>query len=199
MPKALRLIVLAASLLAAACVPESEQFLSEPGAEPLDTRLVGMWYFRERRGHEATIVSIRKQDDTHFAVTWVDVNARDREPAEAPTRWLRYTAHTTRLGKDTFINLENTGGAWPDRIPARLVVRYWVEPGKGLRIAFMHYEEVKKAIETGALAGKVEKSTVRLTAGRAELVAWIRRLGPDKAFGKPSEPLRPLAVTEKGK
>jgi hypothetical protein len=200
MPRLLRFLALGLALATAACLPETEHFLADPGAQPNDQRLIGTWFFQEKNARTTTVVAIIPQGKDHVSVTWVDVMPRKETGGDkpGPVRWLRYTGFTTRIAGNDYINLDHQGGVWPNRAPKRLIIRYWVEAGKTLRFAAMRSRALRKAIEAGTLAGRKTKDDVWVvTAPRDKLLAWIARVGPDEAFGKPSAAMRKLPVTEK--
>jgi len=188
------IIVFAAALLAAACVPETESFLSEPGK--LDKRLIGTWYFQERNGN-TTLLDIGFGEDKRLRIVWLDFLPINTLPnkmrEEAPVRWLRYTGFTTRLDGRRYINLRLINARWPRKAPKRFIMRYWLSKKGQLRIAFMSTKKVRQAIKSGKLAGRDAKYSPLITASRKSLVAFIRKHGPE-AFEKPSRPVRRLQV-----
>jgi len=196
MLRPVRIVVLLAALVTAACVPETETFLSDPGARPLDGRLVGTWYWLERDGREAVILTVRRTKDNRFAVVWTELKPRrSHDAGEAPVQFVRYAGHTTRLGKATFINLTLVDRkAWKSGVPSGTIMRYWIGR-QGLRIAFMKNDVFRNAVKEGRLAGRLIKDGVIVTAERTALIAFMRKTGADKAFAEPTKPLRRLAPT----
>lgn len=196
MLRPVRILVVFAALFAAACVPETETFLSGPGAQPLDGRLVGTWYWLEGDGREAVILTVRRGGDKRFNVIWTELKPRRaHEEGDPPVRFLRYKAHTTRLGKAHFVNLTLVDRkAWKSGVPHSLIMRYWL--GKqGLRIAFMKNDVVRAAVKEGRLAGRLLKRGVVITAKREALIAFMRKTGLGKSFAEPTKPLRRMRPT----
>lgn len=191
-----RILVVFAALFAAACVPETETFLSSPGAQPLDGRLVGTWYWLEGDGREAVILTVRRGGDKRFNVIWTELKPRrTHDGGDPPVRFLRYKAHTTRLGKAHFVNLTLVDRkAWKSGVPHSVIMRYWLDK-QGLRIAFMKNGVVRAAVKEGRLAGRLLKHGVVITARREALVAFIRNTGFDKAFANSSKPMRRMRPT----
>jgi hypothetical protein len=196
MLKKARFLVVFAALFAAACVPETETFLSDPGAQPLDARVLGTWYTLERDGREAVILTVRRTKDQRFSVIWTELKPENvRSERDHPVQYVRYTGFTTQLDKAHYVNLRLVDRAgWKSETPTRFIMRYWL--GKdGLRIAFMRLEVFKKAVKEGRLAGRLVKDGVLITAKREALIAFIRKTGPGNAFHEPTKPLHRLAAT----
>jgi len=186
-------VVFAAALLVAACVPETESFLSEPGK--LDKRLIGTWYFQERNDN-STLLNINAGDGKHLRIVWLEFRpGRTLDSKEGPVQWLRYSGFTTRLDGRTYINMQLVKAQWPDRPPKRIIMRYWYSKKRGLRFAFMSTDNVRKAIRAGKLAGRDEKFAPVITAKRKALIAFIRKNGKT-AFNKPSQAMRRMRVSK---
>jgi hypothetical protein len=196
MLKKARILLVFAAFLAAACVPETETFLSDPGAQPLDGRLVGTWYWLERDGREAVILTVRRGGDKRFNLIWTEMKPRrSHDGGDPPVQFVRYKGHTTQLGKATFINLTLVDRkSWKTGAPNSLIMRYWL--GKsGLRIAFMKNDVFRNAVKEGRLAGRLLKDGVVITAKRKALIAFMRKTGLGKSFEKPTKPLRRMRAT----
>jgi hypothetical protein len=196
MLKKARILVVFAALFAAACVPETETFLSDPGAQPLDGRLVGTWYWLDRDGREVSIITVRRGRDKRFDVIWVAMKPdRSRVVDDPPVHFVRYKGHTTRIGKATFINLTLIDRkSWQDGTPRNFIMRYRIGK-RGLRIALMKNDVFKKAVKERRLAGVFRQNDVVITAKREALIAFLRKTGFDKSFEKPSEPMRRMRPT----
>ncbi|HUT50062.1 MAG TPA: hypothetical protein VM325_12035 [Alphaproteobacteria bacterium] len=198
MLRSARIIVVFAAFFATACVPETETFLSDRLAQPLDKRLVGTWYMLERDAREVVVLSVRRTKDGRFSVIWTELKPHRLDDNDSPpVQFVRYFGHTTRLGKANFINLTLVDRtAWKTGTPKRFIMRYWLRKN-GLRIAFMKNDVFKDAVKEGRLAGRlVDNNGVIITAKRKALLAFIRKTGPDKAFAKPTKPLRRMRATE---
>jgi len=191
-----RILVVFAAFFAAACVPETETFLSDPGAQPNDGRLVGTWYWLERDGREAVILTVRRSGDKRFSVIWTELKPRrTHEANDPPVQFVRYKGYTTRLGKASFVNLTLVDRkSWKSSVPNTFIMRYWLGK-KGLRIAFMKNDVFRKAVKEGRLAGRLLKHGVVITAKREALIAFMRKTGLGKSFEKPTKPLRRLRAT----
>jgi hypothetical protein len=188
MLKKARILVVFAALFAAACVPETETFLSSPGAQPLDGRMIGTWYWLQNDGREVIVLTVRRGGDKRFNVIWTVLKPRRTHVADddPPVQFVRYKAHTTRLGKATFINLTLVDRkAWKDNMPQSLIMRYWIDK-RGLRIALMKNDVIRKAVKEGRLAGVFRRNNVVITAKRDALIAFLRKTGFDKSFEKPT-------------
>lgn len=188
--------VAAAALLAGACVPETQSFLSEPGK--IDKRLIGMWYFQERNGN-TTLLDIRAGEakDKRLRIVWLGFKPDDAiDDKQGPARWLHYSGFTTRLGGRRYINLQLIKANWFGRAPKRFIMRYWIFKKRRLRFAFMSTRRVRQAITSGKVAGRNEQFAPVITADRKSLIAFIRK-GGGKAFEKPSLPMRRLVVSRR--
>ena len=196
MPRSAHIVIVLAALLVAACVPETESFLSEPGK--LDKRLIGTWYFHER-SDSTTLLNIRRGEDKdkRLRIVWLEFRPdRTLGNKEGPVQWLRYSGFTTRLGGQRLINMQLIKARWPDRQPKRFIMRYWHSKNRQLRFAFMSTKKVREAIKTGKLTGRDEKSAPVITADRKSLIAFIRKHGK-AAFEKPSRPMRRMIVNRR--
>lgn len=196
MLRSARIIVVFAAFFAAACVPETETFLSDPGAQPNDKRLVGTWYWLDRDGSEVVILTVRRTENKRLSVIWTEMKPRRvNDESEPPVQFARYLGHTTRLGKARFVNLTLVDRkAWKTGTPKRFIMRYWLGK-KGLRIAFMKNGVFKDAVKEGKLAGRLVKDGVIITAKREALIAFIRKTGLNKAFAEPTKPMRRMSAT----
>jgi hypothetical protein len=191
-----RILVVFAAVFVAACVPETETFLSDPGAQPLDGRLVGTWYWLERDGSEAVILTVRRSGDKRFSVIWTELKpSRSQDGGDPPVQFVRYKGHTTRLGRASFINLTLVDRkSWKTGAPSAVIMRYWLDK-QGLRIAFMKNDVFRNAVKDGRLAGRLIKDGVIITAKRDALLAFMRKTGLGKSFAKPTKPLHRLVAT----
>jgi hypothetical protein len=196
MLKPARILIVLAALFAAACVPETETFLSEPGAQPIDKRLVGTWYWLGRDGSEVVVLTVRRTKDKKISVIWTGMKPRRTLDGDEPAvQFVRYTGYTTKLGRARFINLRLVDRkAWKTATPKRFIMRYWIGK-RGLRLAFMKNSVFKDAVKEGKLAGHLVEHTVIITAKRKALIAFIRRTGVNKAFAKPTKPLKRMRAT----
>lgn len=191
-----RILVVFAALFAAACVPETETFLSSPGAQPLDGRLVGTWYWLESDGREAVLLTVRRAGDKRFNIIWTELKPRrSHDSGDTPVQFVRFAGHTTRIGKATFINLTLVDRkSWKSAVPNSTIMRYWIGKG-GLRIALMKNKVFTDAVRQGRLAGRLIKNGVIVTAKRDALIAFMRKTGFGKSFETPTKPLRRMTPT----
>ncbi|MDH3235645.1 MAG: hypothetical protein OEQ29_19150 [Alphaproteobacteria bacterium] len=196
MLKNARILVVFTALFAAACVPETETFLSDPGAQPNDKRLVGTWHWLERDGREVVVLTVRRTKDERLNVIWTEMKPhRLGDKDSPPVQFARYIGHTTRIGKANFVNLTLVDRtAWKTGTPRKFIMRYWIGK-RGLRIAFMKNDVVKDAVKAGRLDGRLVKDGVIITAERKALIAFLRKTGLNKAFAKPTKPLRRMRAT----
>ena len=194
----LRSFVVLAGVLAAACVPESDAFLSEPGAEPVDKRIAGTWFARAKNEREQITLNIIPRGDNTYAITWVMLLPKQRvTDTEKPVAWIRYKGHTTKIDGQTFVNLSLIHAEWPQAVPKRMIMRYWLGANDQLRFSFMHNRQIELSIKAGDLTGTQPKDGfIRITSDREALIAYIRKIGPDKAFRRPSKPMRRMPVTQ---
>ena len=189
-----RLVVIAITLSATACIPITKTFLSEPGAQPNDKRIAGTWYWHKRDGSETVVIAIQRAEGKRLSIVWTKLNpSRATETNEAPARWMHFLGHTTRLGRARFVNLQFVRSDASRAGKVRFIVRYWLTK-KGLAFAVMNEEMIEKAVRTGELTGHKERSSWVITSDRKTLIAFLRRHGA-KAFNKPGQPLRRMRRT----
>lgn len=198
MRAAFRLFVVLSGLVVAACIPESDAFLSDPGAQPLDKRIAGTWFARAKNEREQITLNIIPRGDNTYAITWVMLLPKQRvSKSEKPVAWIRYRGHTTEIDGQTFVNLSLIHAEWPNAVPKRMIMRYWLGGDDQLRFSFMHDRQIELSIKAGDLTGTTPKDGFRrITSNRKALIAYIRKIGPDKAFRRPSKPLRRMPVTQ---
>jgi len=191
-----RILVVFAALFAAACVPETKTQLSNPGAQPLDARLVGTWYWLDSGGRELVVLTVRRAGDKRFNIIWTEFKPRrEHKGDEPPVQYIRYAGHTTRLGKSTFINLSVVDrAAWKSEAPDNTIIRYWLDKD-GLRFAFLNAKTFRDAVKEGRLPGQYTKDSVTVTANREALIAFMRRTGTKQSFTNPTKPMRRMPAT----
>lgn len=179
----------------AACIPETDTWLSDPATTKPDPRLIGA-FFGDDTGR-----------DKHFIVTEA-AKGKDGKPTgalhlvwaqlkpdndEKTVVWASYRAWPARLsGGITLLNLERiTNGPFMGRIaPNRFFVIYAVDADGAVRVRMPRNRPWSQAVQSGAIEGKVVKGRyldqITLTAGREKLRRFIAA-NADKLFESPGQ------------
>lgn len=184
--------------------PESVLPLSEPEAA-YDARLPGFWHLAEAHlpDHEADVLHIRPwKDSPSLDVLGVGVGYRGE--ARAP-RWIRATAHATRIYGETYYNVRrvpNLGDDYTlDTQPGYIIVRAEVAADDTLTLRFMdlgHGGFVEELCRKRQLscrqvyAGEAGKAVyyLLLDVSRTALAALVRDVTPEKLFPVEVGPFR---------
>jgi hypothetical protein len=171
---------LAGALLAlAGCVAYSDHPLTDPGAQPIDTALIGSWAVVEE-GEEVYLHIGYDKDTRRLRLLMVEIG-RDRQ-----LRATGFTAHTSKLRDRRYLNLkaDDPDAAAPDW----LIVKYAVD-GDSLHVAFMNNGAAVDAIRSGKIQGEADpddrSAAAHLTAAQRPLQRFVTRHDQD-LFGETS-------------
>lgn len=172
--RAVRALWVAALALAlTGCVVETETYLSEPGSEPPDLRLVGAWQLAGGKDGGLGVLLIRTGDDG--ALDMLSLEASDDEATGAQThKWSTSRAWTTTIDNEAYANLDLDGN--------RMVVAYRMLENGDIVVGLMHPDLFRDAIEAGRLDGTVVGDTVTVTADAPGLTAFLRAHGGHALF-----------------
>ncbi len=196
---ALVFLLVGLTLLACSGPPESRVALSEPGETAYDERLVGIWY--AIKGKEAVYLHISPRKETAY-LDVVGILAVFKE--SDPVRWIRATAHASKIDGRTYYNVQRVAGAGFDytalgESPGFIVVRADVTGRDALSLSFMSWPGDGNLISDYPLRDFLKKGRVRgrevegkykdekvpylmLDLSRPELVELIREVTPERLF-----------------
>lgn len=167
--------VLAAAL--AGCVVETETYLSEPGSQPADQRLVGAWRLVDGEDGDFGVLMIREGADGALDMLSLEVSD-DEESGTQTHKWSTSRAWTTAIDDEGYANLDFEGN--------RMIVAYRILDDGDLVVGLMHPDLFRDAIEAGRLDGTVVRGTfgetVTVTADAAALAEFLRANGGHALF-----------------
>ncbi len=180
-----RALILGVFFLAVGCIPHSEHPLTDPHTEPIDSAILGSWYYKDENEHGFVHLGLEYKTGLLNAVMVEFKKNGDVELSE-------YSGHTSRLGGNKYMNLK-----WVHRekeIPGFIFVKYSTS-GDSLILSLMETQAVEDAIRDGSLKGVIERqdrwsSSVRVTEEQKKLQTFV--LKKDRELFKESAPLRRL-------
>jgi len=130
------------------CVPCSDNPLTDPNKEQIDSSILGTWFWKDE--NESGYIHIGLDKESKLLRLMMLEFDRDGK-LEAS----EFSGHTSSLGGNRYLNLK-----WvrplQNEITGYMFVKYTVSP-VSLGIAFMDNEVAEKAIKKGVLKGKVKK------------------------------------------
>lgn len=166
----------------AACVPETDTWLSDPATAKADAQLAGV-FFGSDTGKDKHMIVVEAAPDgagkTGGVVNLVWAQLKP-DNAEKTVVWAAYRAWPARLpGGARVLNLERTGaGPFMARLaPHRFFVLYTVGADGAVTVRMPRNRPWSRAVQTGAVAGRVVKGRyfdqITLTASRETLAKYI--------------------------
>lgn len=175
--------VLALLWLPAACVPVSEQPLSDPETAKLEPRLIGTWTATIEG--ELAILHVLPRNERLAELLLVS----SRTAAVGPRGdWMAFTLFPSRIGDTDYANLRfvaQSGENSPDLPEGYHLARFRLGPDDTLEIWPMRAEDAKRAIRDG-LGGEIKDGKwvdeIRFTATTAELRAYLEGHDPAALF-----------------
>jgi len=152
------------------CVPGSDNPLTDPGKEQIDSSILGTWYWKEE--NESGYIHIGLDEKTKLLRVIMSEFNRDGDLKSS-----ELAGHTSSLQGNHYLNLK-----WVRPIPGEnagyMFIKYTVN-SDSLGIAFMSSAVVEKAIRAGSIKGKVKEgrwtSSVQITEGQNKLRKFILR------------------------
>ncbi|MBW2109110.1 MAG: hypothetical protein JRI36_10665 [Deltaproteobacteria bacterium] len=152
-------------MVAAGCIPYSEQPLSPPGNAVFDSQLCGTWFFRD--DNERLYLHVgRDGKSRQLRIVMLDYGQNDDlEISE-------FSGHTSRIGQKRYLNLRWVKPA--EEESGYMFVHYVITGGR-LGISLMDLDTVEKAIQQGALKGAVKKRPQGLSVRIKEDPEKLRR------------------------
>ncbi len=184
-----RILVSGLVLSLAACggPPESRVALSEPGGAAYDQRLAGIWYHVEKT--EAFFLHITPRNE-RLDVVAVAFGYEKGNPA----RWLRATAHASKIDGRTYYNVKRAVGVGDDygtaeEEPGFIILQAEISADDALNLCFTHERTLEDLIN-GGLSGREVKGDYKgeevpyllLDLSRSELISLLRETTPEKLF-----------------
>ncbi len=180
--------------LTAACIPETQTFLSDRAASAPDQRLAGTWYALKDHNLLVFHFAPAAKPGGTMTVTWVESNFNSGKNEKGS----RYLVWPTRIGQRTYLNIEQTS-APGKKSPTRTIMQYTITPKGVLSAHFLDSKVVAASIKSGKLAGRFKigkyTTTAVITASRASLIAYLKRKG-DSAFAKDATVVHRLKPTQ---
>lgn len=152
------------------CVFDSENPLTDPNKEQIDTSLLGTWFWVDEKEHG--FIHIGLNEKSHLLrVLMVDFD-KDRE-LEAS----EFIGHTSLLEGKKYLNLKWVYPPQKD-VSGYIFVKYTVS-SDSLGIALIDSDAAEKAIKNGALIGRLKTDKwsypVHVTEGQKKLRDFIIR------------------------
>jgi hypothetical protein len=177
------------------CIPYSEQPLTVPSSESLDSGILGTWVVYDD-GETVFLHIGTSGTPKRLRLAMIEF---DEDSGMKTTEW---SGHTSRVGGRNYLNLQ-----WAESTETQkgyLFVKYEIIDEK-LGIALIRTPVVEKAIQAGDLKGEIKEgqwtTTVRLTDTPERLRAFVERndktLFEDMKFLDPI--LLPQSVSEKNR
>ena len=169
------------------CVPYSDNPLTNPNEEQIDSSILGTWIWKDK--NESGFIHIGL-DGKKKLLKLIMVDFDKDEALEVS----EFSGHTSLLKENRYLNLKWVS---PPRaeFPGYLFVKYIVG-SDSLGIALMDSGVVEKAITEGALNGNVKKEkwsvSVHITEGGKKLQEFVRE--KDKALFPEMEYLQKLKL-----
>ena len=152
------------------CVPYSDNPLTTPGKEQIDSAIFGTWFWKE--DNESGYIHIGPDKKSKLLRLLMLEFDRDGELEVS-----EFSGHTSSLEGSRYLNLKWVRPAQGD-ITGYMFIKYRVSSGS-LGIALMDSKVAEKAIKKGLLKGEVKKSdwssSVRITEGQEKLQKFILR------------------------
>ena len=152
------------------CIPYSDNPLTAPGEEPIDSSIFGTWFWKEENTSGYIHIGLDEVSKSLRLLMLEHKGDGELEVSE-------FSGHTSSLEGNRYLNLkwvrptqnENTG---------YLFVKYVVGPAS-LGIALMDSDVAERAIKEGSIKGKLEEgdksSSVHITEGQETLQKFILR------------------------
>lgn len=168
-------MILLSMLFLSGCVPYSDNALTQPHKEQIDSSVLGTWFWKD--GDETGYIHIGLDKETDLLrIIMVEMQK------SGTLKSTEFTGHTSSLKENNYFNLKFKDPE-DEKSTGYIFIKYHVTSNK-LGLGFLNSEVTEKAIEAGALKGKVEKgkwfSSVTITQDQKKLQKYI--LQNDKAL-----------------
>ena len=187
--KWLRLLIV---LTLTACLPTSENPVTNPGRPATDADLIGTWYGALEDGDDALYLHVLRSDtdEEDEAPDGMDmILVADAEDDDGG--WAILYALSAQFDDHGYLSIEfkeDSGEPVDEDFHGYHLYNYRIE-GKDkdiLRIRPIDEDELEELIETGQLAGTITKqqfsTDVRVTASQQDLTHYFETLDPEALF-----------------
>ena len=130
-----------------ACIPYSDNPLTDPNSEKMDSVIYGTWFWKEE--HESGYIHVGLDEESKLLrVVMLDIDAVGHLDIS------EFSGHTSVLGNNKYLNLKWIRPA--DEVPGYLFVKYTVE-GESLAFSLIEFDIVENAIKDGSLKGSIDE------------------------------------------
>jgi len=161
-------LILFSIVFVLSCVPYSDNPLTAPNKEELDSSILGTWFWKDE--NESGYIHIGLDEESKLLRLMMLKFDRDGE-LEAS----EFSGHTSSLNGNKYLNLKWVRPV-QDEVSGYIFVKYVVS-SNSLCIALMDRALAEKAINDGSLKGKVKmvkgSSSVHITEGQKKLQEFI--------------------------
>ena len=191
--RCLLLILLAISLVG--CVPYSDNPITEPNQQTMDSSIYGTWFWKE--DNESGFIHMGLDQKTKLLrVIMVEFDK------DGGLKLSEFAGHTSSLADNKYLNLKWVIPA--DEEPGYLFVKYEVSAGT-FGISLMDNAAVEQAIKDGSLKGEVKEddwfSSVHITEESKKLQEFVvkndKELFKEKTYLRRLDlPKQPLPKTD---
>ena len=179
----MRYLIPLSLIFALGCIPYSDNPLTAPGTEEIDSSIFGTWFWKNDKASGYIHIGLDRKSKL-LRLLMLELE-RDGELEVS-----EFSGHTSSLGGNRYLNLKWLHPA-QDEPSGYMFVKYVVRPDS-LGIALMDCDVVETAIEKGSLKGKVEKHgeslSVRITEEQEKLRKFIlqkdKELFPEMKYVK---------------
>ena len=150
------------------CVPDSDNPLTAPNKEELDSSILGTWFWKDENGFGYIHIGLDEELELlRLMMLEFDIDG-ELEVSE-------FSGHTSSLNGNKYLNVKWVRPV-KDEVRGFIFVKYAVS-SDSLCIALMDSNVAEKAINDGALKGKVKHgkwgSSVHITEGQKKLQEFI--------------------------
>ena len=129
------------------CVPYSDNPLTDPNSEKIDTAILGTWFWNEENDSGFIHIGLNKESKL-LQMIMIEHNK------DGTIDFSEFNGHTSSLGNNKYLNLK-----WvrPSDAPkGYLLIKYSTE-GETLAISLLNAKVIENAIKEGSLKGKMGK------------------------------------------
>mgnify|MGYP001817757329 CR=1 FL=1 len=153
------------------CIPYSDNPLTDPGKQDIDSSIMGTWFWKEK--NENGYIHIGLDEDSKQLRFVMAVFDKDGGLDTS-----QFSGHTSSLGENTYLNL------YPSHEPGGYMLVKYSFKKDTLGIALTNTDVVEKAINNGSLNGEIKKgqwsSSIHITEEQKKLQQFV--LHNDKAL-----------------
>jgi hypothetical protein len=166
------------------CVPYSDNPLTDPGEQNIDSSILGTWFWKDKNESGYLHIGMDEESKLRF------VMAVFKKDGELETS--EFLGHTSSLEQNTYLNLcpKNDPGGY-------MFVKYSVHH-ETLNISLINTDEVEKAIANSSLNGEIKKekwsSSIHITEEQKRLQQFI--IQNDKALFPETKYLQKLKTPD---